>query len=160
MWSLDPPAPGAAAAADVAPALVDGSFTVAPLGGAAAGAAPPLYELSLGEGDAVTCAAALEREPFVLLGCRSGDVRVALAADVGGGGAAAGRQAQELRLLPYTSESGHSSCPRQGGGVASRRLLMLGSALPLAPPAAVPFSTAVPKSRTPCSRVLQAERLR
>jgi hypothetical protein len=118
MWSADALAEEGAGEPVAAPAPVDGSFTLGPLGGGAPGASPPLQELALGAGDAITSAAALEQEPFVLLGCRSGDVRVALVADAAGAGAAVAHQAHSLALLPYKS-----GCRRDGqpGGACGER---------------------------------------
>lgn len=65
-------------------------------------AAAPLHRLSLDGGDAVTCAAAMTVEPFVLLGCGSGAVRVALMANASGDAVNAARQVRGLKLLPYT----------------------------------------------------------
>jgi hypothetical protein len=76
----------------------------------AAGAAPatapspPLARLQLPDGDAATCAEPAAREPFLLIGCRSGAVRVAAATNASGNPAAAARQARGLSLMPYTSE--------------------------------------------------------
>jgi hypothetical protein len=69
-----------------------------------AAASRPLQQLTLA-GDAVTRAAALPREPYLLLGCASGAVAVALMVGGSGAPAAAGRQVRGLKLLSYESES-------------------------------------------------------
>ncbi|GBF96648.1 hypothetical protein Rsub_09281 [Raphidocelis subcapitata] len=69
---------------------------------AGSGAELPLQRLRLGGGDAITHAVAMERQPFVLLGCRSGAVRVALMADAAGEAVEGARQVHALQLLPHS----------------------------------------------------------
>lgn len=110
LWSVDQDQAAAAADAEAPPG----------------GAAPPLSVLSLADscdpaaaaavdaaahkgggsgGDAITCAAPLRREPYVLLGCASGAVRVAMVANASGCGVVGARPARGLRLMPYRSGS-------------------------------------------------------
>ena len=70
------------------------------------GADAPLQELSLEGGDEITHAAPMQREPFVLLGCRSGAVRVAQMVNASGSGVTAARQVRALKLTAYSSEFG------------------------------------------------------
>ncbi|GBF90962.1 hypothetical protein Rsub_03817 [Raphidocelis subcapitata] len=91
-------APEAAANAD---AGVVGAGAAA-AGVDAAAPSPPLARLRLPDGDAAICVEPAAREPFLLVGCRSGAVRVAAAINASGNPAAAARQARGLVLMPYT----------------------------------------------------------
>jgi hypothetical protein len=46
----------------------------------------------------------MQREPFLLLGCRSGAVRVAQMVNASGSGVTAARQVRGLKLTSYSSE--------------------------------------------------------
>lgn len=67
-------------------------------------AALPLGELRLDGGDAVTFASPMDREPYVLLGCRSGAVRVAMMSNASGCAVTVARQVRGLKLMPHSSE--------------------------------------------------------
>lgn len=65
--------------------------------------ASPLQQLQLAGRDAVTYIAAMQQEPYVLLGCLSGAVRVAAMVNASGDVVAAARQVRGLRLMPHKS---------------------------------------------------------
>jgi hypothetical protein len=78
-------------------------------GSAPAALSPPLARLRLPQeggdaDDAITYAVAMRREPYVLVGCRGGAVRVVMAANASGAGVTAARQVRALKLMPYSSE--------------------------------------------------------
>ena len=56
--------------------------------------------------DAVTAVAALMPEPYLVLGCRSGGLRVAALLDEAGAPADSAREAASLSLLPYQGAPG------------------------------------------------------
>lgn len=93
--------------------------------GDASAAAAPLQELELGDGDEITFAAAMQREPFLLLGCRGGAVRVAHMVNASGSGVTAARQVRALKLTHYSSEctyaDGYASCCGGAGGARNTR---------------------------------------
>lgn len=51
----------------------------------------------------VCCVASFEQEPYLLLGCRSGAVRVAALVNASGDAVNAARQVRALQLRDYTS---------------------------------------------------------
>ncbi|KAI8474766.1 MAG: hypothetical protein J3K34DRAFT_490656 [Monoraphidium minutum] len=83
LWAVDPEAGGGSDGGGAAPAA-------------------PLQQLALGGGDAVTHAAAMQREPFLLLGCSSGAVRVAHMVNASGAGVTTARQVRALKLTGYS----------------------------------------------------------
>jgi hypothetical protein len=88
---------------------------------AAAASALPLAELRLGHSsDLITRALPLGREPYLLLGCGSGAVRVAAMVNASGTPVTAARQVRGLTLMPYSSESaqGLRGAPREVRGIS------------------------------------------
>lgn len=63
-------------------------------------------------GDKVCCVADLPHDPFVLLGCASGSLRVALLADSGGQPVTQPRAVRKLKVSPYrgTCRPGYRRC--------------------------------------------------
>lgn len=51
----------------------------------------------------VCCVASFEQEPYLLLGCRSGAIRVAALVNASGDAITAARQVRSLQLRDYTS---------------------------------------------------------
>lgn len=97
--------------------------------------------------DAVTAVAALLPEPYLVLGCRSGGLRVAALLDEAGAPADSAREAASLGLLPYQGALGacatglvphHTPRPRQGchDCTLARALLPLTGTCVHAPPVA------------------------
>jgi len=68
--------------------------------------ASPLGRLRLPSStdDVITHAVPMQREPYIVVGGRSGAVRVAMMTNASGYGVTAARQVRGLKLMPYISE--------------------------------------------------------
>jgi hypothetical protein len=58
----------------------------------------------------VCCMTAFDQEPYLLLGCSSGTVRVAALVNASGDAVSGARQVRRLQLRDYTSECLRPSC--------------------------------------------------
>jgi hypothetical protein len=54
--------------------------------------------------DSITCVTPLEQQPYLMLGCASGAVRVAVLVNASGAPVMEARQARSLKLMPYLGE--------------------------------------------------------
>ena len=63
----------------------------------------PLHRLQLQE-DSIICIAPMQRDPYVLLGCSSGSIRVAALVNASGTTVTEARQVRMLQIMPYASE--------------------------------------------------------
>eukprot|EP00877_Chromochloris_zofingiensis_P001873 jgi/Chrzof1/11687/Cz06g05130.t1 len=61
----------------------------------------PLHSLHLDDDD-VTCVAAMKREPYLMLGCSSGTIRVAGLVNASGSTVTEARQVRALKMMAYT----------------------------------------------------------
>lgn len=65
---------------------------------------PSVWDVCVGGCAQVCCITAFDQEPYLLLGCSSGTVRVAALVNASGDAVSGARQVRSLQLREYTSE--------------------------------------------------------
>ena len=61
----------------------------------------PVGAIDLDDGDGASCVCLIPGQPYVLIGCKSGDLRVGCLVESSGTPVSEGREVKSINLLPY-----------------------------------------------------------